>query len=101
MGKNMLLTFLTNLAVSFLIAYVASHIASSISGDKMKIFQVIGTIGIIAYCFAFIPNHVWFGTKPRTTIMNMIDGVVYGLITGGVFAWLWPNAGPVLTLPAT
>ena len=26
-----------------------------------------------------------------TTIKNTFDGLVYGLLTGGVFGWLWPR----------
>ena len=26
----------------------------------------------------------------NSTIKNIVDGVVYGLLTAGVFAWLWP-----------
>jgi len=24
-------------------------------------------------------------------VMNLIDGIMYGLITGTIFAWLWPR----------
>jgi hypothetical protein len=25
------------------------------------------------------------------TVKNVVDGLVYGLLTGGVFGWLWPR----------
>jgi hypothetical protein len=39
---------------------------------------------------SFIPNAVWFGSYKRTIVANFIDGIVYGLITGAIFAWRCP-----------
>ena len=92
MGRNMALTFIVYLAVSFLIAYLASAILLH-PGDSFKhVFQVLGTAGVLAYVFGGMSNAIWFGAYPRTILMNVIDGVVYGLITGAIFAWLWPGA---------
>jgi hypothetical protein len=51
---------------------------------------VTGTAAILAHCFAFMPNNIWFGTPKRAILMDVLDGVVYGLITGAVFGALWP-----------
>jgi hypothetical protein len=37
-----------------------------------------------------MPNNIWFGTPKRAILMDVLDGVVYGLITGAVFGALWP-----------
>jgi hypothetical protein len=90
MGGNMLWTFLTFLVVSALIAYLGS--AALRPGDSFAhVFQVLGTAGVLAYCFAGIPNDIWFQKSRRSMVLNFIDGVVFGLITGAVFAWLWPR----------
>ena len=57
----------------------------------MRVFQVSGTAGIIAYCFAFIPNAIWFQAGWRSIVNNIFDGVVFGLATGAVFGGLWPH----------
>lgn len=94
MGRNMLVTFLVNLVVSALIGYVGwaalSH-AGPAGATFGHVFQVLGTVGVLAYSFAFIPNGVWFGQRPRAIVMCVIDGVAYGLITGAIFAALWPG----------
>lgn len=90
MGRNMVLTFLVYLVVSFFIAYLTAE-ALARGAPFAKVFQIAGTAGVLAYCFAFIPNGIWFGHYPRAIAMNVIDGVVYGLITGAIFAWLWPR----------
>lgn len=99
MGPSMMLTFLVNLVVSVTIAYLAwvtigGGVPGVIPGVETdpgfsRIFQVVGTAGILAYCFAHIPSALWFGAYKRTIAMNIIDGVVYGCITGAIFAWLW------------
>lgn len=105
MGLNMALTFLFYLVTSAAIAYLAwaalphaetvasvgtATIATS-GAPFAKVFQVVGTAGILAYCFASFPNDLWFQQKRRAMAMNLIDGVIFGLITGAIFAWLWPR----------
>lgn len=108
MGANMLLTFLFYLVTSAVIAYLgwaalphgggvpavpSAGAAPGADGSAMfwKVFQVLGTAGILAYCFATFPHDLWFQKKRRAMAMDWIDGIVFGLITGLVFAWFWPK----------
>lgn len=94
MGLNMFLTFLFYLVTSTVIAYLAwSALPHSSGGGTLfwKVFQVVGTAGILAYCFASFPNDLWFQKKRRAMAMEWIDGIVFGLITAAIFAWLWPK----------
>jgi hypothetical protein len=90
MGGKMAATFIVYLVVSTLIAYL-TRVALPGAAPFAKVFQVAATAGILAYCFSFIPNAVWFGSYKRTIVANVVDGIVYGLITGALFAWLWPH----------
>lgn len=90
MGKNMALTALLFLVVSGLIGFQASLCLPRGAGF-VKVFQVTGIAGVLAYSFAFIPGDLWFQAKLRATFMNVVDGIVFGLITGVVFATLWPK----------
>ena len=36
-------------------------------------------------------DSIWYKKKWSTTVKNTIDGLIYGLLTGGTFGWLWPN----------
>lgn len=91
MAKPMVLTFLVYLVVSMLIAYLGWQTLPPGQGF-LKVFQVVGTAGVLAYAFAFIPGNIWFQAYPRATLMSFIDGVIYGLLTGGIFAGMWPGA---------
>lgn len=95
MGVNMFLTFLFYLVTSTVIAYLAWATlphggAAGGTSSFWKVFQVVGTAGILAYCFASFPQDLWFQKKRRAVLMDWLDGAAFGLITGAVFAWLWP-----------
>jgi hypothetical protein len=34
---------------------------------------------------------IWYKRAWGTSIRTTIDGLVYGLLTAGVFGWLWPR----------
>jgi hypothetical protein len=106
MGVNMLLTFLFYLFTSAVIAYLGwatlPHgttsttivgVGANTTGTATfaHVFQVIGTAGILAYCFASFPGDVWFQKKKRAMLMEAIDGVIFGLITAAIFAYFWPR----------
>jgi hypothetical protein len=89
MGRNMILTFVANLAASLLIAYLAWQ-ALGAGAEFAGVLQIAGTAGVLAYSFGFLSNDIWFGTAGRAIVLKIIDGIVYGLITGVIFAALWP-----------
>lgn len=90
MGDKMVGTFIVYLVVSTLIAYL-TRVAIPGAASFAKVFQVAATAGILAYCFSHVPNAIWWGSYRRTIIANIIDGIVYGCITGAIFAWRWPS----------
>jgi hypothetical protein len=91
MGRNMVLSFIFYIIVGVFVAYLAT-LALPQGADFTKVFQVTGTAAIMAYCFASIPHAIWFGTPIRNIITALVDGIVFGLLTGAVFGWLWPSA---------
>lgn len=90
MGGKLAATLIVYLVVSTVIAYLAA-VTLPKPAEFARVFQVVGTAGILAYCFAFLPNHIWFGAYRRTIIASILDGIVYGAITGAIFAWRWPH----------
>ena len=90
MGGKLAGTFIVYLIVSALIAYLAS-VTIPKPAEFGRVFQVVGTAGILAYSFASLPNAIWFGAYKRTIVMSIIDGIVCGVITGAIFAWRWPH----------
>ena len=91
MGKNLGLTFSFYLVTSFFVAYLAT-ISLDPGAGFGRVFQVTGTAAILAHCFAFMPNNIWFGTPKRAILFDVLDGVVYAMITAAIFGAMWPTA---------
>jgi hypothetical protein len=86
MGVNMLCTVLFFTIANGVIGYLAGMVIAP-GADHYFVFRFVGTAGILTYGTANILNGIWFGRK---MVADIIDGVVYGLITGLIFAALWP-----------
>ena len=88
MGKNMLLTIVYFFVTVFIAAYIV-HIACPLGTDFMRVFRVAGAIGVLTYATSGALNRIWFTERMWTEI---VDGIVYGLALGLIFASLWPSA---------
>lgn len=78
------------LVTSVFIAYLGT-LALDPGDGFLRVFQVTGTAGILAYAFGGVPNAIWFGLDSRSTMIDVAGGIVYGLITGIAFGILWPT----------
>jgi hypothetical protein len=88
MGLNMLCTLLFFTIANLVIAYLAAMVLKP-GTDFMSVLRFVGTAGILTYGTANILNGIWFGRK---MVADIIDGIAYGLITGLIFAAMWPGA---------
>ena len=43
----------------------------------------------MAYGLGHLSNGIWKGQLWSATIKEVIDGLIYGLLTAGTFGWLW------------
>lgn len=89
MGRNLSLVFVFYLVVSLFVGYITAE-ARAAGAAFLPVFQVAGATAILAYCAASIPGAIFFGKPPRFVLTELLDGVVYGLLTGLAFAILWP-----------
>lgn len=88
-GRNLLQLFVFYLITSVFVAYLAT-LALEPGAKFSPVFQVTGTSAILAYAFGGIPNAIWFGSRFRAALMDVLDGIAYGLLTGIIFGMLWP-----------
>lgn len=93
LSRNLLQSFVFYLTTSLFVGYLGT-LSLDPGASFSRVFQVTGTAGILAYAFGGIPNAIWFGTHFRTALMDVIDGICFGLITGLIFASMWPDAVP-------
>jgi hypothetical protein len=90
MGRNLGLSFLVNVVVSIMAAYVAVHALGPMPHYR-AVFRVVGTVGILAYGVGPLYEGIWFWKPARSLWMNVADALVYGLLMAGAFGWLWPR----------
>jgi hypothetical protein len=89
MGKQLTQWFVYCLVVSFLVAYVTS-VALMPGTDYLNVFRIAGTVAVMTYAGAAPMRAVWFGSTWNSAFKDVLDGLIYGLLTAGVFGWLWP-----------
>ncbi|HEX6162279.1 MAG TPA: hypothetical protein VFZ31_02860, partial [Vicinamibacterales bacterium] len=90
MGSTLVQWFIYSLVVSLFAGYIAG-VAFGPGTEYLRIFQVAGCVAFTGYGLAQAHESIWWGRSWSWTIRNMIDSLLYGLLTGGVFGWLWPR----------
>jgi hypothetical protein len=90
MGKLMGLWFVYCLLISFFVAYLAWHTVAS-GANYLVVFRVVGTAAFLAYGISQLSNSIWKAQTWSMTIKEVVDGLIYGLLTAGTFGWLWPR----------
>lgn len=90
MGKSLFLWFLYSLVISIFAAYIAGR-ALEPGAHYLEVFRFAGCTAFVAYGMALVQDSIWWHRKWSTTIKNLIDSLIYGLVTAGTFGWLWPG----------
>ena len=90
MPKFLGMWFVYCLIIGFFVAYLTGRTVAS-GAHYLVVFRVAGTAGFLAYGLGHLSNGIWKGQPWSSTIKEVIDGLVYGLLTAGTFGWLWPR----------
>jgi hypothetical protein len=90
MGSSFVGWFLFSIVVGVFAGYVASR-ALAPGAPYLQVFRFVGTVAFVGYSLAVWQMSIWFRRSWGTTIRSTIDGLLYGLLTAGVFGWLWPR----------
>jgi len=88
MGRNLGLTFLYFLSVSFLLAYLGT-IGLSPQAEALRVFRFFSTAAFMTFLGAMVPHAIWFQNR---IVGHVIESIAYAAITGGIFAAMWPAA---------
>lgn len=91
MGKQLGQWFVYLVMASLLIAYVVS-LSLGRGAPYMDVFRVVSATAFLAYVVALWQQPIWYGRTWSMTLKNTLDGLIYALLTAGVFGWLWPGA---------
>lgn len=87
MGSKLAMMFGYNLLVAIICAYFVSRTVGA-GADYLSVFRIAGAVAFVAYGMAYIQESVWFGRSWSVTLKALLDALIYGVLTGGVFGWL-------------
>lgn len=90
MSKNLIQWFIYCLIVSIFAAYIASRSLAP-GTDYLRVFQIAGAVAFVGYAVALLQMSIWYERSWSLTNKSLFDGLIYALLTGGTFGWLWPN----------
>lgn len=89
MGGQLAAWFVYCVIVSVFAGYLAGR-ALAPGADYLDVFRFAGTTAFAGYGLALWQNTIWYKRAWTTTMKSTIDSLIYGLLTGGAFGWLWP-----------
>ncbi len=90
MPKFLGMWFVYCLIIGFFVAYLTGRTVAP-GANYRAVFRVAGTAAFMAYGLGSLSNSIWKGQPWGMTLKEVIDGLVYGLLTAGTFGWLWPR----------
>lgn len=90
MGKPLAQWFVLSLVISLFCALIAAT-TMGVGADHHAVFHVVALAAFMGYGFGAFIQGIWWGQPWGAVAKDAIDGVVYALVTAGVFAWLWPH----------
>ena len=90
MGKSLVQWFAYAVVVGVFAGYVAG-IALGPGAGYAEVFRYVGTVAFAGYALAMPQASIWYHRSWGTTLRSMFDGLVYALLTAGIFGWLWPS----------
>jgi hypothetical protein len=91
MGRYLALSFLLNLVISFFTGYVAWRAFGGSAPHYRAVFRLVSSVGFMTYALAPAYDSIWYGRPWRTWLFGAADSVLYALVMGGAFGWLWPR----------
>ena len=90
MTGSLVMWFVYAVIVGIFAAYIAGH-ALAPGAHYLGVFRFAGCTAFVGYSLALLQNSIWYKKAWGSTFKSVFDGFVYGLLTAGVFGWLWPS----------
>ena len=89
--KNLLQWTLFTLVIAMFTAYIGYH-ALDRGTPFASVLRVTGAVAMLGFAPAYVHSAIWKGLSWSTTFKFVFDGIIYGLVMGAIFGWLWPAA---------
>jgi hypothetical protein len=90
MGKSLAQWFVFLIVIGIFVALVTGHELPP-GAPYLRVFKLAAVVAFMGYFLALCELSIWYRRSWGLTFKGALDGVIYGLLTGGVFGWLWPH----------
>ena len=90
-GSSLVQWFAYSLVIGVFVAYVG-HLALPAGEAPVTVFRVLATVAVLPYALAHFHDFIWRGRAMKIVLKFVFSGALYGLLTGLLFALLWPGA---------
>ena len=90
MGKALGLWFALNLVIAILAGYLACRTLAA-GSSFAQIVRVVGLFTFVAYAGGAVQQAVWMGKPWASAAKDVGDALIYAVVTGLAFGWLWPR----------
>jgi hypothetical protein len=83
-------------AFTLLVAAISAAIALQVyglGGDHHTIAHLAALISLLTYAGGSIQQGIWMGKPWRAVAKDLLDALIYAVVTAFAFAALWPEAG--------
>ena len=91
MGKSLTRWFIFSVIMGVFVAYLVGLTVAA-GSEYRTVFRLASTVAFLGYVGAEPLNAIWKGQSWSTSVRHGFDGLVYALLTAGIFGWLWPDA---------
>ena len=89
MGSALMLWFVFNIVVASVAAGVALQ-AYTLKGDVNQIAHIVGILSFVAYAGGGVQAGIWMGKPWGSVAKDLLDGLIYAIVSALTFMWLWP-----------
>jgi len=90
MSQSLALWVVYLAVVGVFAAYIAGR-ALAPGTRYAEVFRFAGCTAFLGYSLALLQNSIWYSRSWSATIKSVLDGLVYALLTGAIFGYLWPR----------
>jgi hypothetical protein len=90
MPKYLAKWFAYCILIGIFVAYLEGRTVAP-GAPYLAVFRVAGAAAFLGYGLGNLTNAIWKGQTWSVTIKEVVDGLVYSLLTAGTFGWLWPR----------
>ncbi len=89
-GPRLVQWFAFSIIIAIFVAYLTGRTLAT-GTPPMQIFRFASTIAWLGFGGGIVWAGIWKGVPWSKVWLDVFDALVYGLCTGGAFAWFWPR----------